>query len=214
MGNRHNDIHWRNRWGFTIAEVLITIGIIGIVAAMTVPTLIKNTQKQEIITAYKEAFSQINQATMAITSDNGGTLAGLFTDATTLINLYSQKLKVIKTCFPDGGGTTCGFPTEIPSSVFNSTFTLANGVIVGVGKIDTNCDTNYWGLANFGQNLCTEFVLNVNGEKKPNKRGEDIFWIGINPKGQAIPAGSSGMINAGYQCPGGVYCNSSRYLYN
>ncbi len=48
--------------GFTLAEVLITLVIIGVIAAMTIPTLLSNTNKQETKTALKKAMSVINQA--------------------------------------------------------------------------------------------------------------------------------------------------------
>ena len=47
---------------FTLAEVLITLGIIGVVAAMTIPTLISNTNGAQFKTAYKKALSTLNQA--------------------------------------------------------------------------------------------------------------------------------------------------------
>lgn len=46
--------------GFTLAEVLITLGIIGVVAAMTIPTLIANAQKHSAVTGLIEADSIIN----------------------------------------------------------------------------------------------------------------------------------------------------------
>lgn len=46
---------------FTLAEVLITIGIIGIVAAMTIPTLISNYQKQIVETNLQETYSIMQQ---------------------------------------------------------------------------------------------------------------------------------------------------------
>ena len=48
--------------GFTLAEVLITLGIIGVVAAMTMPTLINSTQGAQYKTAYKKALSVLSQA--------------------------------------------------------------------------------------------------------------------------------------------------------
>ena len=47
---------------FTLAEVLITLGIIGVVAALTLPTLIQNHQKQVYVTQLKKAYSTINNA--------------------------------------------------------------------------------------------------------------------------------------------------------
>ena len=47
--------------GFTLAEVLITLGIIGVVAAMTMPTLMNSTQGAQYKAAYKKALSAIAQ---------------------------------------------------------------------------------------------------------------------------------------------------------
>ncbi len=50
------------KFGFTLAEVLITLGIIGVVAAMTMPTLMNQTNGLQYKTAYKKALSAISQA--------------------------------------------------------------------------------------------------------------------------------------------------------
>ena len=60
----------KNKRGFTLAEVLITLGIIGVVAAMTIPTLMSNTGKAEFKTAFKKVISTVNQAvTMSVAID-------------------------------------------------------------------------------------------------------------------------------------------------
>lgn len=48
--------------GFTLAEVLITLGIIGVVAAMTMPSLIQNYRKKEATTRIKKFYSMMSQA--------------------------------------------------------------------------------------------------------------------------------------------------------
>ena len=50
------------RFGFTLAEVLITLGIIGVVAAMTIPTLIANTNGAKFRSQFKKSISTLNQA--------------------------------------------------------------------------------------------------------------------------------------------------------
>jgi len=50
------------RFGFTLAEVLITLGIIGVVAAMTIPTLIANTNGAKFRAQFKKTLSTLNQA--------------------------------------------------------------------------------------------------------------------------------------------------------
>ena len=57
--------------GFTLAEVLVTLGIIGVVAAMTLPTLIKDYQKSVIEARLKWFYSAINQAVRMSVADNG-----------------------------------------------------------------------------------------------------------------------------------------------
>lgn len=59
-----------NLKAFTLAEVLITLGIIGVVAAMTIPTLIANYQKKVLITQNKQAYSLIINALNKIKSDS------------------------------------------------------------------------------------------------------------------------------------------------
>ena len=49
------------RRGFTLAEVLITLGIIGVVAAMTIPTLIQNTNSVKFATQFKKDISKHKQ---------------------------------------------------------------------------------------------------------------------------------------------------------
>ena len=57
--------------GFTLAEVLITLGIIGIVAAMTMPTLIAKHQKTVLVSRLKKVYSITANAVMLSESENG-----------------------------------------------------------------------------------------------------------------------------------------------
>ena len=59
------------RAAFTLAEVLITLGIIGVVAALTLPTLIQNHQKQVYVTQLKKAYSTLNNAINKMAADEG-----------------------------------------------------------------------------------------------------------------------------------------------
>jgi len=54
----------KKRSGFTLAEVLITLGIIGVVAAMTIPTLIQNTNSAKFSAQFKKSVSTLSQAAM------------------------------------------------------------------------------------------------------------------------------------------------------
>jgi len=60
-----------NKKGFTLAEVLITLGIIGVIAAITVPTLMNNSTEMEFRSAFKKGLASLNQAVITnIAIDN------------------------------------------------------------------------------------------------------------------------------------------------
>ena len=56
---------------FTMSEVLITLGVIGVVAAMTLPVVIKKYQQYTMLNKLKSAYSLINQAVKMSEIDNG-----------------------------------------------------------------------------------------------------------------------------------------------
>ena len=73
----------KKRFGFTLAEVLITLSIIGVIAAMTVPTLMSSTSEQEYKTGLKKAISTINQAITMQYALEGTTLADYYVNSST-----------------------------------------------------------------------------------------------------------------------------------
>ena len=64
----HNSL---KKVAFTLAEVLITLGIIGVVAALTLPTVIQNYQKQVTVNKLKKAYSVLGQVAQRAIADNG-----------------------------------------------------------------------------------------------------------------------------------------------
>jgi len=61
----------QHRFAFTLAEVLITLGIIGVVAALTIPTLMANYQKVQEIAGLKKAYAEITEALKLMATDAG-----------------------------------------------------------------------------------------------------------------------------------------------
>ena len=62
---------WKNKIvGFTLAEVLITLGIVGVVAAMTIPNLISNNHAKKMHTKLLKANSVIQQAALLAKKDD------------------------------------------------------------------------------------------------------------------------------------------------
>ena len=79
--------------GFTLAEVLITLAIIGVVAALTIPSVISNSQQQEFKTGLRKAVSVLNSAiTMNMAIDGESPY-----DNRELFNYLQRHMSVIKT---------------------------------------------------------------------------------------------------------------------
>ncbi len=102
-------------FGFTLAEVLITLGIVGVVAAVTLPTLINNIKYQSYDNAKRKILNSVGEAgrLLAIEGDLNGA-----TDAEDFVkNHLSKKLSIAKMCDSSHLGD-CGLP---------STFYKTNG---------------------------------------------------------------------------------------
>lgn len=199
---------------FTLAEVLITLGIIGIVAAMTIPTLMKNTQDIELKSAWKKAYSAFAQAAISVKNDNGGTFAGVApapdtAGQNTFRDAYLQYLKAIKTCNSNTGFVygVCFHPL---SGFYLDTVKLLNGT----SHIQVNSYDPYFALGSAGAilsdgqmvlfayqsadctyaiegytNGCGYITIDVNGFKGPNTVGRDIYSI-VVLQDRVLPAGT------------------------
>lgn len=184
----------KSQFAFTLAEVLITLGIIGIVAAMTIPSLINKFQKIQYVTELKKAYSQLQEVfTTYILDKNVDNLSqtDLFNsdgnaDYTALDNLIKKFFKVTITCQP--GDTSCVL-TNITGTYLNSSdginefdsnnynFCTIDGmcfsILLPVSR--TDCINKY----------CGRIALDVNGAKPPNKYGRDYFtYFAISPTGR------------------------------
>ncbi len=91
-----------NKNGFTLAEVLITLGIIGVVAAMTIPTLVQNYKKKIVETKLKKVYSIMNQAIKMSTVENGDTTTWkFFGGSSTSTATYEDALEWYNTYLAD-----------------------------------------------------------------------------------------------------------------
>ena len=88
--------------GFTLAEVLITLVIIGVIAAMTIPAVINKTQKQEYVSRLKKTYSVFAQATNKIIAEEG-TPSNWATSPENVYNIYKKYLVVAKDCNTESG---------------------------------------------------------------------------------------------------------------
>ena len=116
--------------GFTLAEVLITLGIIGVVAAMTMPTLINSTQGAQYKTGFKKALTVLSQAVVMnialndydlsqVVAGTNTAAAGTGTDGSStpativggpqsLYDLFSNRLNIVRTAAGSDFDATAG----------------------------------------------------------------------------------------------------------
>lgn len=115
--------------GFTLAEVLITLGIIGIVAALTIPTLIANFSKNPVRNRAKKSLFYLSQALEQMAVDGGtpGDLSSFFASAD-LKTIEGDKIvpyfNVAKNC----AITTLGCFPDIMANNFDGTTFQAGGI--------------------------------------------------------------------------------------
>lgn len=195
---------------FTLAEVLITLGVIGVVAAMTMPVLVQRYQEKVTVAKLKKVYSVLSQAFTMASTDNGqpdmwgtngnfilnedGTVdeaqsyASLREKSKLLADIMLPYLKTMKVCYDQSG---CWYDGKVYA---------LNGVVWDnaergdMAKIVLNDGT----MLAFGGQLSYEghkgssrgwILVDINGSKKPNKYGIDIFEFGISNKG-IIPYGT------------------------
>ena len=169
--------------GFTLAEVLITLGIIGVIATLTMPTLMSNTAEREYSTALKKAISALTEAiqmNVALentsfdelydASDIGGTAkADLDTEANSLSAFLLNRMQTERfvaiddACDSSGNGAGC--LNYSGKHVGDSAMFFRDGsaiIFLSTDTIDSATCPEYDGVQ------CIKVIYDVNGTKKPN----------------------------------------------
>ena len=174
---------------FTLAEILVTLAVIGVIAALVIAPLLKNIQELISRASLKSAYSILSQATIGVVYDNGGRLSGVY-DGTDVgrdkfMDDYGQHLDFIRTC--DWGNRAECWPDF---------YALNN-----VGPMGPNSGGGYgairilWAILKNGMtfrfhdnntcptssDVCGMIDVDVNGFKGPNKYGKDIFLFNVYP---------------------------------
>ena len=164
------------RLGFTLAEVLITLGIIGVVAAMTMPTLMNSTNGAQYKTAYKKALSVLSQAVVLNVAlddyDMSQTTSTTTNDNASLYNLFNNRMNVVKTNDGTGNATAWkisgeGTVTNLKMGPGSGNYTLYfnDGIAFSFPTTAAACTE---GNATTKASKCYG-LIDVNGEKNPNK---------------------------------------------
>lgn len=172
---------------FTLSEVLITLGIIGVVAAITMPTLIQNYKKQVTITQLKKAYSEFSQAMQKAEAEHGLMETWNFADFETQIegtkyfgeNYIFPYIKIVKKCIPTSSECWADEIYNLNNVETNSSMSNKYSTTKAVSFISASGYSGFFWVGASGSNAW--YFVDLNGNKKgPNMLGKDIFGISMN----------------------------------
>ncbi len=169
--------------GFTLAEVLITLVILGIVSSMTIPTMIVRHQKEETVIKLKKAYNVFIQAERYAEADEGDSVAWNFgQDAEPFFNQYLKRYIALNHKASNNLNSEIGY-TRMNGNRDNASLTQPQSVTY---MLTDGTFLTVSGTAN--QKYKTVFV-DINGYKGPNRFGRDVFQFAIQPKYGIVPHG-------------------------
>ena len=184
---------------FTLAEILITLGIIGIVAALTIPTLIANYQKKETVSKLQKAYSTLSNMTMMMHADNAySALSGTVSAEKTEKFFNEYVLKYFKSpivsangvcLYPEAAGDCAAYKylnnvsfnvsiytSYVMGRIYLTTFDGISyyfSVMSWVSETDEDGNT----VRHAVYTASPKIWVDLNGTKSPNVFGKDVFYL-------------------------------------
>lgn len=214
----------RNR-AFTLAEVLITLGIIGVVAAITIPSLMENVRNRDLQAQLKKTYSEWNQISMQFMDDHEQSIPDYASENGTQA-LIKELPKYLK-----GFGKFSDWTWNQKDENGSSSATMPYPIFTMQGtRAITTCDDS-----GFRNDIAGKYILfddkpvsgfngprlciDLNGDKRPNILGIDIFSFLFTTDGHIIPEGTEHRDNLydHYWAAGGTvkaksqYCNGNKH---
>lgn len=213
MKNNKQKLNIHNYVAFTLSEVLITLGIIGIVAAITIPTVLNNIQDSQYKAAWQNAYSIFAQAYNQVLDEYNGDISPLYVGTFSgqqeklLSDTFAKYLITTKSCtnaqsygecfvplaqmkYLNGDLATAHADSGWALSWIRPSLVLNNGMIIGFSGYNEAC--------NGAGGNCAWVTIDTNGQKGPNTLGKDLFYISTYKnkiqvgKGLTDPVGSGG----------------------
>ena len=176
---------------FTLAEVLLTLMVIGVIALVTLPTLFANYDEQERISRAKKGYATLANAMTMVKAWGGDYIFDVKNDSDENMREWYEEflepnLQIMKTCYNKAGcwnednnrnmnGTNVyynkkgvGIGANIITAVLN------DGTFINIDAYSSGSIWKYFGVDLYTKNGLVVFY-DINGAKKPNMVGKDIF---------------------------------------
>lgn len=201
---------------FTLAEVLICLTIVGVVAATSIPSVVANVEKNKVGPALAKAIGNLEKANiMALQSRGVRTLSEISTDTSGGNTAYFDNALAIKLNFNDDGldpilkAEKASKPSNVTYRDYDASVSdILNGASYyqGLDSIDyirpkenTGLKTDNDNIANLPRAYSGRYYMvyvDVNSMKKgPNMIGKDVFLLYVDDKGTVIPFGSQAYVD-------------------
>lgn len=178
--------------GFTLAEVLVTLGIIGVVASITMPTLVQNYQKKAFATQLHKVYNELNQAGLSFLNSKNALRMSEAGFSGNEQSFLKSAFRVVNDC---GDSTTNCLAPSYKSidgksighigkkGTIKSCVSIASGASICIGTaIIGGLGIDSKGTMSLG---VARVYVDTNGLKGPNTYGRDFFDFIINQDGSA-----------------------------
>lgn len=212
-----------NYKAFTLAEVLITLGIMGIVSSLTLPAIIQKQNEKATITTLKKFYSSISQAFTFANTEYGTPDNWYDTDMTQaerskiVADNLTKFMKISSNChnnagcFYDGTYKRIDGKTVLFNSKQHARFVTSDGISVLVNGFTT---TEMQGKEDSLGHVYADIIVDINGYKKPNTLGKDTFSF-LMLRDKIIPSGVPNHIITSEEGPALLFpddCNTKKCI--
>ena len=199
-------IRIRRKFAFTLAEVLITLSIIGVVAVLTIPSLLANYEQQANYTRLKKYQTNLANVYQLVVRENGTIDTWNLVDnnhngtVEIVADYFLPHLKSQKNCINAEGCWVSAITKNLSKSAMPYTdkkgigtntvsVKMPDGVNISINSVDAYEYPMYYGVKNdLKTNFGIIFWVDVNGDKLPNTVGLDTFAFVVRQSG-LVPAG-------------------------